>query len=87
MTPQPWNVIDRLRVLERKLEAEGSYVRANTVFLAILRIQELEGERDLLRRSLNMERGWVEPAGPDNGYGFELEDDVKVPAMEFRQGV
>lgn len=46
---QPKDVLDRLVVLHHKLEHDGLYVRANTVWLAIeeiKRLRELEVEED-----------------------------------------
>ena len=39
--PAPTEVLERLEILWRKLEDEGLYVRANTVFLAIEEIKRL----------------------------------------------
>lgn len=43
MTHTPDNVLRRLEILRGKLEADGSYVSANTVVLAQELIRELTG--------------------------------------------
>jgi hypothetical protein len=40
----PVELLKRLRVLEGKLEMEGSYVRANTVYLAIQFVLQTMGD-------------------------------------------
>jgi hypothetical protein len=39
-----YEIIERLKVLWRKLEDEGHYVGANTVQLAVVRLEELANE-------------------------------------------
>lgn len=46
MNEAPDEVLDRLRVLHKKLEDEGMYVRANTVWLAIEEISRLRSPPD-----------------------------------------
>jgi hypothetical protein len=41
MQPSTRQILDRLEVLHRKLEADGAYVASNTVWLAIEEIKRL----------------------------------------------
>jgi hypothetical protein len=45
VTPSTDEVLKRLEILHRKLDAEGMYVRANTVWLAIEEITRMTTER------------------------------------------
>jgi CRISPR/Cas system CSM-associated protein Csm4 (group 5 of RAMP superfamily) len=49
---EPVKVLQRLRILELKLESEGAYVRANTVYMAIQYVLQTMGDecaREFLR--------------------------------------
>lgn len=51
MRPPTEEVLERLKILHRKLEDEGRYVQSNTVWLAIEEIKTLNEFRALQERA------------------------------------
>jgi hypothetical protein len=81
-------IIDRLEVLWRKLEDEGRYVSANTVQLALERIEELSHDVDIKPDMPSPPASFTVREAPELSSGLgdgikQTQPDIK-PAKKFQ---